>query len=369
MREGISSGKQNLRTTLITCLVIACFEAFHGNAGLAAAQIRIAINLMYDWMETFPMRFALGISPNPNFIEDDLAQAMCRLDMQTIHVHTRFNLQLSLRDPDATKDMPQVFDSLESAQYYLDFLSRRLADFLFSYGSYDPTKIHVPEGFDYSQYSESPPTPTEPPSPVPGENFHSHIDIHGEILRWKTAFEPLVARCRKKEDIEMMRVLQMNFVYGWYILRTFCSNVMIYDDFVGEARHIVRLAREIIEARQRDNKTKGPRYICDLGVVWILYWIGLKNRDTDVRNEVVDLLLSQHVREGLWDSIVAGKIVQWAQGIEERYAGEGIIPRWARVELIWACFNLQERTVRLCCSQQGSAEYETKIQRETTIKW
>lgn len=74
MRDAITSGNQDLRITLIACLLIAVFEVFHGNYSLANAQIRTGIDLLYEWKAAFPKnRFTLGYeSPNPNVVETDL---------------------------------------------------------------------------------------------------------------------------------------------------------------------------------------------------------------------------------------------------------------------------------------------------------
>lgn len=48
MRDAASKGRQDLRTTLITCLVIVCFETFHGNHESALAQVMTGLGLIED---------------------------------------------------------------------------------------------------------------------------------------------------------------------------------------------------------------------------------------------------------------------------------------------------------------------------------
>ena len=84
MREAVRNGKQDLRTTLITCLVIACFEAFHGNHPLANAQLKTGMSLIYEWRATFANALPMGFkSPKPDVVEDDLVQTFGRLEIQT----------------------------------------------------------------------------------------------------------------------------------------------------------------------------------------------------------------------------------------------------------------------------------------------
>jgi hypothetical protein len=48
MRGASIEGKQDLRTTLIACLVTFCFETFHGNHTSAVKQVIIGLDLLED---------------------------------------------------------------------------------------------------------------------------------------------------------------------------------------------------------------------------------------------------------------------------------------------------------------------------------
>lgn len=85
MQRAVKNGKQDLRTTLITCLVIACFEAFHGNHPLANAQILTGMSLIYEWRATFSNELPMGFqSPKPDVVEDDLVQTFGRLEVSVL---------------------------------------------------------------------------------------------------------------------------------------------------------------------------------------------------------------------------------------------------------------------------------------------
>ena len=89
MRVSISDGQHSLRTTLLTALLIVCFECLHGNHESAIAQMKSALDLLEDWLgsqkprliqATYqshlpgrkydPSRFGLR-SPAPDTIEDE----------------------------------------------------------------------------------------------------------------------------------------------------------------------------------------------------------------------------------------------------------------------------------------------------------
>jgi hypothetical protein len=77
MKDAAARGNQDLRTILLTSLVIICFESFHGNYALADAQVQTAIMLIEEWKASFPNgnQLAFGFSsPAPDIVEDELIQ-------------------------------------------------------------------------------------------------------------------------------------------------------------------------------------------------------------------------------------------------------------------------------------------------------
>jgi hypothetical protein len=87
MRDAASNGKKDLRTTLITCLVIVCFETFHGNHESAVAQVRAGLDLIKDWFtkNTPSTDDGVGIKSSlPSVVEDELIHAFRRLDIQAM---------------------------------------------------------------------------------------------------------------------------------------------------------------------------------------------------------------------------------------------------------------------------------------------
>jgi hypothetical protein len=50
MRISISENQHSLRTTLLTALLIICFECLHGNHESAIAQMKSGLDLLEDWL-------------------------------------------------------------------------------------------------------------------------------------------------------------------------------------------------------------------------------------------------------------------------------------------------------------------------------
>ena len=86
MRESASGGRQSIRTTFLTCLVVFCFEAWAGLKELAVQQIQTGLELIQDWREEQADEGQLlqSSSKSTAMIEDDLVRAFSRLDVQAI---------------------------------------------------------------------------------------------------------------------------------------------------------------------------------------------------------------------------------------------------------------------------------------------
>ncbi|KAH9218116.1 hypothetical protein DL95DRAFT_385887 [Leptodontidium sp. 2 PMI_412] len=135
MRQALSSGNQDLRTTLITCLVIGCFEAFHGNIPLAHGQIRAGIEMLDEWKKGYGDDYILSYaSPNKHVVEDDLVTTFGRLEISTGYAYTDDENAHQARRKQLSKvlrDMPSVFDSLTHARVYLELLFRQMEHYLY----------------------------------------------------------------------------------------------------------------------------------------------------------------------------------------------------------------------------------------------
>lgn len=100
-----------------------------------------------------------------------------------------------------------------------------------------------------------------------------------------------------------------------------------------------------------------------------LYIIGRKCRDPTVRREAIALLLGWSWREGVWDSVLAGKIARWVMEIEEEGMSEGFVPEWCRVRGAEVNFDLSERSARVRCLRRVSERCEEMSIREVHLTW
>ena len=132
MRAESARGNQDLRTTLITCLLNTCFEAFHGNHDLAVTQIKTGVNIIRHWKAGYPYTDQSKLfvsSPDPNVIEDEILQLFGELHSAANALgHQRLQdiYEISTNDGNMVQfNLPMAFGSVEEAKAYLEMIVKR----------------------------------------------------------------------------------------------------------------------------------------------------------------------------------------------------------------------------------------------------
>lgn len=133
MRNDIARGKQSLRITLISCIIIVCFDALHGNHESATMQLHHGIRLIQDWklQHRESSKHPLGFSsPAPDVVEDFLCQTFGRLEIQVMSFFDGLTPEshhlLRMEGKETIEEMPGQFSSLDEARIYLDLIMRRV---------------------------------------------------------------------------------------------------------------------------------------------------------------------------------------------------------------------------------------------------
>jgi hypothetical protein len=431
MRDAAARGNQDLRTILLTSLVIICFESFHGNYALADAQVQTAIVLIEEWKASFPNgnQIALGFSsPAPDIIEDELIQIFGRLDIQTISFVDKrpleYHKQLRTDGSVHISNMPPAFRTVDEARIYLDLIMRRVEHFLYVWGallsppsviSQDDTEPQSTRhsSTDVEDFSGTSTPESTNPNYRPQNRFPNlesvgvldsadynsiaplEIRVSGavysaessegealaeealanqtyhlsEVTQWNNSFEAFLQQKKEHKSSASGMLLRLHYLTTYFALLSALSlDAMVYDDYTAEMSEIVTLSQRLVDILK--SRPDNSRFSFDLGVIIPLYLIGLRCRVSSIRAHAIHLLLSWPRREGIWDSIFAGKIAQWVQQIEEEHLEGKHIPDWARVRRVGTAFDLQKREAELSCQQgQRTPEGIAETQRSTMIAW
>jgi len=231
-----------------------------------------------------------------------------------------------------------------------------------------------------------------------------------QLKQWATAFQPLLEARRhpgvsntERAGIDVLKMIHLMTTILFFM--GFSTTEMDFDKFLEPCREIVELAKEVVvdeelflaqercgDANSCRHKANGnsthhdfpglashqpgayhedflhikASFALDLGIVPPLFVVATKCRDRKLRREAIRLLLSSPRREGMWDSILSGRVAQWIMEIEEEdlSAYEGpwgraameTVPDEKRVMVKEILFDMQRREATLRCGTRGVRE-------------
>jgi hypothetical protein len=383
MKEEMASGRQPLRTTLLTCLIIVCFEFFHGNYQLADAQIQNGIALIDNWRRSFPYahRHPLGFSsPAPDVVEDQLVQVFGQLEIQamcfagdkrTPEEHWR----LRNEGTSIIRNMPDCFDNIYDAKMYQSLIMRRLQHWQYCIGANYSPPISRDAGEEvWGSISCVKTSELREPSPGDGSKVPDVAAQHRfhleELLHWKFCWENFLEKYPEEKNTLAAALLDMAFMTSNVHLSTaLAGDITVYDHYTEQMEKIVQHCEKMLVLLHKQAKEK-VTFMFDSGTLLPLYYVALSCRVPKIRRRAINILLSWPRREGVSDSLFAGKTAEWIVGIEEENMVDGYVPGWARIRHVKTTHSLLNRRAELVCQQTVmTPEGKTTRERRQTITW
>jgi hypothetical protein len=336
------------------------FEAFHGNLALAIAQIQTGVAIISDWRASYLHSGKSSSGPDEEVIETFLS---LEIQIMTFHDERPYETHAALRTEYAEKirKMPCAFTSMWEATKYFYVVRKHLEHFL--QVAKRLRRLRPGAGkHDMATKSRE--------KNLLEEAKSYQVAQQAELNRWYASFKLLLEQADLEHDSDDKAravFLLLHFKSSNLLLQTaLTTDEMIYDDYTTEFSELISLAALLI--KMIDSKSRTAKWIFDLGAIMPLYLIALKCRVSGIRRQALELLLRSPRREGIWDSILAGKMVGWVQKIEEEMMEEEILPGWARVEDVQSSFDLQDRRVEMRCLQRF-AEGLLPEQRSAIFQW
>ena len=366
MREA-ASRRLDLRTTLLACLVIFCFEAWDGLKGNAVQQIMTGLELIRNWREEQVDELRVLDSPSrpPEAIEDDLIRAFSRLDMQAISFapeggsEERHTLAWT-QEGAILNRMPSAFSSVQESEIYENAIMRRAMRFL----SFKIPLPKIPRPFIMF-----------PVNGWYGVRIESVVAIQQSILSdfstWESAFDPLWRRLKAKKDSSLIiaAMLRLQVKTCCLALHQVCMELEeAWDDFQPLFTEIVELSAYTLNTLDVA-KSSGPRFQFDSYVVIPLNMVAHKCREPRLRRRAISLLLSNARREGVWDSTAAGSCAAFAMEVEEKHLVRGKVPGWARIHGVVLETTKQPRYAKFSCEQRLGPLSEDLFTHRKAVNW
>jgi hypothetical protein len=342
MQAAGSLGKQDLRTTLLTCLFILSFEGWKGNHNLAVQQIRTGTGLLKEWKEGYknPTKLAFP-PPAPDIVEGVLIHVFARLSIQLVSSAAERSpgsySKLDTCGWDLVNNMPRVFGTLEEAENFQNLIVRLLVQFL------SKGQLPIPRIGTYVRTY---------PVNVFWEIMSLDVACEQETLlqimvRWLDAFAALKNHLDKenREVKETSITLELQMKAAYISAVTACvKDQTAFDSFNGFYNDIVNLSDALLSDSQPHTTANTPLFCIDTRVVATLWSVGHKCREKSIRQRAILLLLDFPRRDGVWESGLAGRTIECVMNFEEEYMKSGYIPGWARIRYITFQPDLEQRT-------------------------
>ncbi|KAK1569917.1 sugar transporter [Colletotrichum navitas] len=312
--------------TLLVCYLLTCFDHLAGNYVQAMKHLRGGVELSRNIDRAM-------LSNNKNNTYDNydtsgirtliyqVTRQIRRLDMQAVTFlvdWTPADIQDTLASQHPPSDSP--FRSLDQAADHMTSIVARVL------------MLRNTE-------QQIPPIGKMRPSPSVAKNI-----LRGQLETWSIFFEYMQQQGNSNEmDSEtypLISLLRLQHTIAWTLLQVSgTGREMDYDNFLPQFQQCVTLAGEVAAAHVRYSGSLKPTFTPEVGIIPVLYMIGVKCRHPVVRRKVLNILRQQPMREAVWDSISAAKVVERVIEIEEGGFGEESmtqnmeqIPVWQRIE-------------------------------------
>lgn len=427
LRESLDNAEtRSQRTTLISVVLFTCFQSFTGDHKAAIFQIQHGLQMLHERQQESKQPL---IQRKEDAVEDELVQMFTRLAIQAksydmaFHFPHPYVIRLSPQtepraDPsspaspsspsDTTSSaslephIPEVFASLQDARQALDALTERIMRINELLSSFHPGPNNIlPKSVQSA-----------------GQGFRI------QLSQWGTAFEPLLEARRRpgvtnteRAGIDVLKMFHLMTSILFFM--GYSTSEMDFDKFAGQFKDIIELAKEVVvdeeltlaqekcgntDSCRHKNGTRHihhfpgltshqpgaiidehnyshikPSFALDLGIVPPLFVVATKCRHRKIRREAIRLLLSSPRREGMWDSILTGRVAQWIMEIEEEgltpwdgpygRAALEIVPDEKRVMVKEITFDLQRREATLRCGTRGTMEGDEDRRRRVKNIW
>ncbi|QKX63677.1 uncharacterized protein TRUGW13939_10848 [Talaromyces rugulosus] len=306
--------------TLLVCYLFICFDHLAGNDVQAVKHLRGGVELSRNIDKAILNNSSTYEDAKPLGVRTLICQVtkqIRRLDMQSVTFLVDWNpadIQEGFMSQLPPFDSP--FRSLDQAADHLQILVARVMRLCNTEQQLSPMGEMLPLPCSLKDI------------------------VLGQLETWSTLFENILQQGNSyeadSETYPLVSLLRLQYTIAWILLNS-CGpgREMDYDDFLPEFQQCVALAGDVAAAHERYSGSLKPTFTPEVGIIPVLYIIGVKCRHPIVRREVLSILRRQQIREAVWDSISAARVVERVIEIEEGGSGEGHMPQTMEQIAVW----------------------------------
>ncbi|KAL2059844.1 hypothetical protein VTL71DRAFT_9999 [Oculimacula yallundae] len=359
----------SMQTSLVTSLLLICFESYHGNSDLAAAHVYAAIEMMETYTRE---REGPGRKKDPlassrkgwkkeitTPIDDEIVDMFSMLEIQASSwSDTRspsLHQERMLRCEVAASFMPSEFSTVQEATRVMYQVMLRGVHLQLPFES-----VTFLKGLDMDLSTRPGPLACEP----------KYLDLYstlGTFQQWGRAYAPLLRRARSenlgKDTLRAATMLHVQYLAGYLRISASSPRLdMYYRKYTNELQELVECCKMLgAENEEEDYFSLDFRVVLPLQVVvWNYHHRAL-------RREVLDIFRRCPRREGMWDTRTIVAIVEWVASVEELGLGDEIyVPEDRLVTIVAIKIFPESRSAYLKGLQvlDGNMVFS-----ETTVSW
>lgn len=320
--ESSNGSEDKLIRGLVACALFVCYENFTGNSQTAQMHLRNGLRIIAKERN----RQTRGLR-----IPKDIIQLFKRLDLQAL----TFGDSKSPYLDDAYTEPKELFaispSNCRSIEDSMDIVLN-LCRWLFHEAAVSDT------------------------CPVPPEHIKSAIAAleQGNSEQFPTA-QNTRTKAQSQRPIALFKMYQiiMSIILATQIHR----QETLHDHHLQKYKQALALGEGLLLQGQVSFCTA---FFCfDIGLIFPLFWIATKCRDSATRWRAVELLRSMHHQEGTWKSANAAAVAEFVIGVEEEGLQPGAvsqeqIPEDSRVQLASQAADFQKGEISLSCLMKSS---------------
>jgi hypothetical protein len=367
----LRSDDNRLQNTLISTLLVTCFESFVGNQDDALCQAQTGVDILAEWLEGYHRQTEYGKAwmypTSTSLVDSDLLGTFARLDSQImLFKDVHYIRHPKLKGSNVVyPEIPARFRSVNEARLIWDIWVQQTGHWRLSFPQ---------ESFASIDFGENKPTDVTGNGAPLAQKFQSDALLYSATLQaWHDAFLPLFTETRVRPgtkaflgaSVLMVKYLGTTFAVASAFAGSETASDVFYEDYI----HTIRLARDILQSDGWDH-TSGRAIFCfDENIVCALYVVAIRCRDCLIRRQAIALLTKYPRREGLWDSSMAAKIALHIMEKEEEGLVDGSVPEGARLSIVRNDFVLSQRKAVIRCSKLMGDSKQRVLLPEVTLTW
>ncbi|KAL6231530.1 hypothetical protein BDW75DRAFT_219908 [Aspergillus navahoensis] len=312
---------------------------------LAAVEAALLCGIVCIWFEILMRDFLAGLShlerclgivlspkrSGEGNINPEIRRAYIQMDMQA-------TLYIGMRAPAATiskpPPLPYIFDTLHDAETALMHEHAQILHFVRRTAK------------RYSNHE---------PGYVPMEVIARTHTFRHRLAIWKSAFTYSYS-CQKalgsSPPVSAGASLLLIQYYVALITASTClyAEETLYDRFLGQFRRIIALAKVCAEHHGTSSSSRSSLIgvPVSMGVIYPLYFVATKCRDSPIREEAVDLLSRTPYPDSVWEGRILAVVAQRAKEVEESgLEDDQPVPEFKRIHVLGLAIQYELRRVRV----------------------